>query len=726
MSPGLDAWREQSRSPSPKSGSRRSRRSRSRSPSHGFMREGEGWNDRSRSGTVGSTESRGSRHDRGRYSGHSNTEHFNDSRDKISHGYGSHYDGDRKKHELHRNNRSIPRCNDFSRGKCYRGSSCKFVHHGGSADGWPRERERSHDRRGTDVSYGLDQRRAPRRSSDTPCKFFAVGRCRNGDSCRFSHHGQVDGGPEESSCDDKVGHSLNNENISWGGSKWSDEAAMDDATKSSHCVTGNSGSREGVPDSKLTENFTNSSGGDTQTFSHCMDREQPGQNTQDLKSLNHQDDINFHILPTFDQNMNHYALPQQQHISPAVMQQIVPENVYIQQQPSLNPCKEGNTVGDSTKSHKDENFFANNLPPSGSVPGQSFNQNGQSQHMLPQPPPSVQGFNLNGHDQQMVPLLQLNGQSFNLNGHSQQTSHPQLLLDQEESVKNSDMLDMQMSPITSGTPVSQNMITSEQVAQIAQIPNLSASLAQIFGNEQITQLYATLNNGLVPSLPDSTKPPAPTGTSFIQPDLGSWSHKPCEPEINNHPPGFSSNLVEPKNNFIEESETHLKSMGPLSVTSDANDGNPFKYGGLKEKQHQGNEEFKQQVEASADNEAKERNEVAIGQSKKEEQTGHLEDTNVDDRVNEESKRGKDPKGMRMFKFALVELVKEILKPAWKEGHISKEAHNTIVKKVVAKVTGTIQGPQIPQTQEKIDHYLSHSKPKLTKLVQAYVEKHSTT
>ncbi|CAN6458512.1 unnamed protein product [Victoria cruziana] len=79
--------------------------------------------------------------------------------------------------------------------------------------------------------------------------------------------------------------------------------------------------------------------------------------------------------------------------------------------------------------------------------------------------------------------------------------------------------------------------------------------------------------------------------------------------------------------------------------------------------------------------------------------------------------------MRMFKFALVEVVKEMLKPTWKEGRMSKEAHKTIVKKVVDKVTSTLQGPQIPNTQERIDQYLAFSKPKLTKLVQAYVEKY---
>ncbi|MED6144013.1 hypothetical protein PIB30_011517 [Stylosanthes scabra] len=88
----------------------------------------------------------------------------------------------------------------------------------------------------------------------------------------------------------------------------------------------------------------------------------------------------------------------------------------------------------------------------------------------------------------------------------------------------------------------------------------------------------------------------------------------------------------------------------------------------------------------------------------------------------EANKSKDVKGIRAFKFSLVEFVKELLKPTWKEGKITKDDYKTIVKKVVDKVTGTMQGAHIPQTQEKIDHYLSFSKPKLNKLVQAYVEK----
>ncbi|KAD6796171.1 hypothetical protein E3N88_07067 [Mikania micrantha] len=82
----------------------------------------------------------------------------------------------------------------------------------------------------------------------------------------------------------------------------------------------------------------------------------------------------------------------------------------------------------------------------------------------------------------------------------------------------------------------------------------------------------------------------------------------------------------------------------------------------------------------------------------------------------------DEKAMRQFKVGLVDFVKEILKPKWKEGKMSREVHKAVVKKVVEKVTSTIQGTQIPRTQPKIEQYLTYSKPKITKLVEAYMER----
>ncbi|KAK6264696.1 zinc finger protein [Theobroma cacao] len=85
---------------------------------------------------------------------------------------------------------------------------------------------------------------------------------------------------------------------------------------------------------------------------------------------------------------------------------------------------------------------------------------------------------------------------------------------------------------------------------------------------------------------------------------------------------------------------------------------------------------------------------------------------------------KESKAMKHFRAALVDLIKELLKPTWREGHLNRDAHNTIVKKAVDKVLGTVQPHQIPITFESVKQYLSSSQPKIAKLVQGYVDKYS--
>jgi len=90
---------------------------------------------------------------------------------------------------------------------------------------------------------------------------------------------------------------------------------------------------------------------------------------------------------------------------------------------------------------------------------------------------------------------------------------------------------------------------------------------------------------------------------------------------------------------------------------------------------------------------------------------------------DESKKSKEIRMMKLFRSVLAEFVKEVLKPTWREGQMSKEAFKTIVKKVVDKVAGSLQSHQIPKSQEKIDQFLESSRQKLTKLVQGYVDKY---
>ncbi|KAK6925130.1 hypothetical protein RJ641_009456 [Dillenia turbinata] len=88
-----------------------------------------------------------------------------------------------------------------------------------------------------------------------------------------------------------------------------------------------------------------------------------------------------------------------------------------------------------------------------------------------------------------------------------------------------------------------------------------------------------------------------------------------------------------------------------------------------------------------------------------------------------SKKSKDSRSMKLFKVALADFVKEVLKPSWRQGNMSKEAFKTIVKKTVDKVSGAMKGHHIPKSQAKINHYIDSSQRKLTKLVMGYVDKY---
>ncbi|KAL5232086.1 hypothetical protein ABZP36_030862 [Zizania latifolia] len=79
---------------------------------------------------------------------------------------------------------------------------------------------------------------------------------------------------------------------------------------------------------------------------------------------------------------------------------------------------------------------------------------------------------------------------------------------------------------------------------------------------------------------------------------------------------------------------------------------------------------------------------------------------------------------RDFRFHLVEHVKELVKPIWKEGKLSKDAHKLIVKKSVDKVFASLD--EIPDTKESISKYITTFGSKIERLVMAYVDLHLTS
>ncbi|MCD7468638.1 hsp70 nucleotide exchange factor fes1 [Datura stramonium] len=84
---------------------------------------------------------------------------------------------------------------------------------------------------------------------------------------------------------------------------------------------------------------------------------------------------------------------------------------------------------------------------------------------------------------------------------------------------------------------------------------------------------------------------------------------------------------------------------------------------------------------------------------------------------------KESRVLKNFHAALVEFVKELLKPAWSEGLVSKDAYKMIVKKTIDKVVNSLHPNQIPGTAESIREYLDICQPKLAKLIEAYVAKY---
>ncbi|KAL2341867.1 hypothetical protein Fmac_009807 [Flemingia macrophylla] len=83
---------------------------------------------------------------------------------------------------------------------------------------------------------------------------------------------------------------------------------------------------------------------------------------------------------------------------------------------------------------------------------------------------------------------------------------------------------------------------------------------------------------------------------------------------------------------------------------------------------------------------------------------------------------KESKALKIFRTALVDHVKELLKPFWLEGRLSKDSHNLIVRKSVDKVVSTLEPQQFP-TIDTAKQYVSSSRVKIAKMVNGYVNKY---
>ncbi|CAN4091980.1 unnamed protein product [Withania somnifera] len=87
------------------------------------------------------------------------------------------------------------------------------------------------------------------------------------------------------------------------------------------------------------------------------------------------------------------------------------------------------------------------------------------------------------------------------------------------------------------------------------------------------------------------------------------------------------------------------------------------------------------------------------------------DQKTDRSVNKESRV------LKHFHGALVEYIKELLRPTWTEGLMSKDSYKMIVKKTVDKVVNSLHPNQIPNTAESIRVYFDTYQRKLVKLIE---------
>ncbi|CAA7019096.1 unnamed protein product [Microthlaspi erraticum] len=95
-----------------------------------------------------------------------------------------------------------------------------------------------------------------------------------------------------------------------------------------------------------------------------------------------------------------------------------------------------------------------------------------------------------------------------------------------------------------------------------------------------------------------------------------------------------------------------------------------------------------------------------------------------DEVDGEVRSDAGTKVMRQFRTAVVETIKEMLKPLWREGRLTKDVHNMIVKRAAEKiVSAAVQFHQVPTDTVSVEQYLSMSSPKIVKLVEGYVDRY---
>ncbi|GAB2212916.1 hypothetical protein Droror1_Dr00020921 [Drosera rotundifolia] len=96
---------------------------------------------------------------------------------------------------------------------------------------------------------------------------------------------------------------------------------------------------------------------------------------------------------------------------------------------------------------------------------------------------------------------------------------------------------------------------------------------------------------------------------------------------------------------------------------------------------------------------------------------------ADVELDEYEEMHRELRAMKYFRGSVIEYVKELMKPYWHEGQLTKDAYKLIVQKVEEKVVSSILPSEVPNTPDLVKQYLISSRTKMSKLIEGYVDKY---
>ncbi|XP_062196534.1 zinc finger CCCH domain-containing protein 55-like [Phragmites australis] len=667
-----------------------------------------------------------------------------------------HYnDGTWERSEARRDYRSTEQCYNFVKGRCSRGASCRYAHDDSATHGGWRDEARAsaHDRVGPDSSYG--NRTEHRRVNKNPCKFFAEGRCRHGENCPYLHeeteapNSQMGLSAPDETLNYSDGHTSRGNYSNWGEQNNAVQAtsqilSRDDREnpvsqsigrndsryeyKDRHSKDARESQYQIIPQDDFDSQVQNKHGVAGSQQPQLLT---PVQTSADSKNNEKVSAMDGQSAPATDGNLSmqtgmHAAnITGEQNLGQILQSQDA--ITQITASPTLPVANQLQNVTSSfpLNSHMQQSNF-------------SVHPNRQEQFVVPQAAannstPSVQGQQVAPHmvhnqhgyglGAQALPNLSAhNGHNFSVAGqvphdlpttmHAGQSQitidMPRLnqdsgaqsiqnmqnfqsitpnVLTQSHSLQGLSLVPTSSSADMVGAPVFHNSANSEK-----DVRRVTASLAQYFGNAGLSAGTIGLQSSQ-PNMNSSLMVTSSAASPAVQPNPWPWAQQ-------------QAGMVQPA--LVVPSEQQQQAPQTFHIPMAVGNSN----GSSMLLTHP--------VAQTAAAAASAVNETMPSENKK----GDTKDSDAEAHEDGDNKKSKDSKALKMFKIALADFVKEALKPTWKEGQLSREVHKTIVKKVVDKVTSTVENT--PPTKEKIDIYMSYSKEKLNKLVQAYVLKYAKT